>query len=130
MYKDFPKIKFPKRRLDGSFCVEVRLRVNSPEPDVLERRITTWLDEWTETNRHWKRSEAGSTGGSVDFFEEFAGPPSNVKCKNNLLRFRLEGRPAAKKIWKDWLILRLLKELVGAFHEITALEEIVDCPHV
>jgi hypothetical protein len=39
----------------------------------------------------------------------------------------VEGRPEAKKRWKDWLVLRLLKELQGAFRGITSVEGITDC---
>jgi hypothetical protein len=35
----------------------------------------------------------------------------------------VEVRPEARKWWKDWLVLRLLKDLRGSFNEIAALEK-------
>ena len=120
--------KFPKRRSDGSFCVEVRLRVDSRQPDVLADRLTAWLHQWLRTNRYWKWSLAKSAGGVLDFLDDFVGLPTVVVCAPAFVCLRFECRPKAKKWWKDWLVLRMLQDIHAAFAEVTAVEKIGNCP--
>jgi hypothetical protein len=118
-------VKFPKRRADGSFSVEVTLRVNSKQPDVLAARVNSWLGEWVQANRFWKFSHhPESSDGVLDFLRDFTGPPSCIARGTDFLDLRLEGSPETNKAWRDWLVIRLLKDLTAAFVEITAVEEI------
>jgi hypothetical protein len=123
-------VKFPKRRADGSFCVEVMLRVDAKETDVVASRVNSWLDEWVESNRYWKVSHPESSDGLLDYFRDFTGPPSCFTPEPGFLCLRLEGRPETKQAWKDWLVLRLLKDLGQAFHEIRAVGKIQTCADV
>jgi hypothetical protein len=38
------------------------------------------------------------------------------------------GGPKLRGAWKDWLVIRLLKDLTAAFVEITAVEEFRNGP--
>lgn len=129
MPKEFRKRKFPKLRPDGSFCIEARVRVSTNELDVLASEVTNWLDRWVRENQYWKRSLVKKGKVVLDYFDDYAGLPSLLTCPPDFLILRLAGRPGARW-WKDWLILRLLKELRNAFEEITALERIIDCPEM
>jgi hypothetical protein len=119
---------FPKRRSDGSFCIEVRLRVDSQQLDVLANRLNAWLDQWVLANRFWKWSLAKRAGGLLDFLDDFVGPPAVVVRTPAFICLRFECRPQAKKWWKDWLVLRILKDIHAAFDEVIAVENIGDCP--
>jgi hypothetical protein len=117
------EIKLPKKRPDGSFCVEITLRVNTNDAKGLAARITSWLKEWTQRNRYWNWFEE-----NLDFFNDFAEPPTCAERTQESLVVRVEGRPKFTKWWKDWIVLRLLKDLQGQFDEITAVEAFVNCP--
>jgi hypothetical protein len=114
-------VMFPKRRTDGSFWVEITLLVNTNETEGLATRINTWLDQWVQANRHWNWFRA-----TLDFFDDFASPPTCVQRKPESFALRLEGKPDSKKSWKDWIVLRLLKELQAESREITAVPPIVN----
>jgi hypothetical protein len=113
---------------DGSFCVEVTLRVNTKQPNDLANRMQLWLEEWVHANRYWETSLFESVGGRLDFFEDFAQVPSCSVSGPDLLCLHLQSRPGARKWWKDWLVLRILKELPNAFPEFAEVQKITDCP--
>jgi hypothetical protein len=69
-------VKFPRRRSDGSFCVEVVLHIDTQGPVVLASRVTSWLVEWVQANRYWTTSFGDRKSGVLDFFDEFARFPS------------------------------------------------------
>jgi hypothetical protein len=112
---------FPKRRSDGSFCIEVSLRIESKAPADLKARVTRWLEDWPAANasRRWFREE-------VRYSDQFTGPPFDADCHDGSLSFKIEGRPAAKW-WKDLLLIGLVKDLHDAFPEVTGVEHITDC---
>ena len=112
--------RFPHRRPDGSFCIEVALCVETRTPTDLAGRAAEWLDEWVRNNQHWPWF-----GHDVKYVDELTGNPFHVE--GSRLSFRLEGKPTAKW-WKDFLVLRILKELQHAFSEIKEVEKIGDCP--
>lgn len=117
------EIKLPKKRADGSFCVEIALRVNTDDAKVLAARITSWLEEWTQKNRYWDWF-----GETLDFLNDFAGPPTCAERSPESLIVRVEGTPKFTKWWKDWIVLKLLKDLQSHFHEITDVQSVVNCP--
>lgn len=91
-------------------------------PDkLLATRINAWLDQWVQANRYWNWF-----GATLDFFDDFAAPPTCVQRKPESFAFRLEGKPDSKKSWKDWIVLRVLKDLQAEFREITAVPPIVN----
>jgi hypothetical protein len=116
------EIKLPKKRADGSFCVEIALRSDTDDAERLAARITTWLEEWTQKNRYWNWFEE-----RLDFLNDFAGPPTCAKRSPELLVVRVEGTPQFTKWWKDWIGFRLLKDLQKQFPEITAVEGVENC---
>jgi hypothetical protein len=117
------EINFPKKRLDGSFCIEITLHVNTKDGKGLATRITSWLKEWTQRNRYWNLFEE-----NLDFFNDFAEAPTCAARTQESLVVRVEGRPKFTKRWKDWIVLKLLKDLQAQFDEITAVEAFVNCP--
>lgn len=111
--------KFPKRASDGSFCVEIRLSVDTTtDPAELASRITDWIEKWAQVNRYWKNNLAHDEGGVLDFCDEFARPPYCVTGDVGSLFLRVEGRPGAGKWWRDWIASRLRRDLMAAFKEI------------
>jgi hypothetical protein len=116
------EINLPKKRPDGSFCIAIMLRVNTNDAKGLAARITSWLKEWTQRNRYWHWFE------DLDFFNDFAEAPTCAERTEESLIVRVEGSPKFTKWWRDWIVLRLLKELQGQFAEITAVEAVVNCP--
>ena len=121
-------VKFPKRRNDGSFSVEVILSIQANDPKEFLSRVQQWLEQWVQSNRHWKTALAASAGGVLDFFDEFTGPPSCVLKGTNALSLRVQCRPNARTWWKDWLVLRILKDLQEKFIEVTGVDRIADFP--
>jgi hypothetical protein len=120
------RLRFPKGEADGSFCIEVTLRVGSGDPAALADRVTLWLEKWVNANRFW-RTSLYAPEETLDFLDEFAEVPTCVVGTSSSLNLRLKCRPEAKKRWKDWLVLRLIKELLLAFKEVTSVEKISDC---
>jgi hypothetical protein len=114
--------RFPKLRPDGSFCVEVTLRVEGEHEEELAVRVDTWFRNWVQNNRFWDWF-----GERRDYFDEFGAVPSATTLVDRELRIQLQGKPGAKW-WKDWLALRIIKELQAAFPKIKDVEAIKDCP--
>jgi hypothetical protein len=108
---------FPKRKQDGSFCIEMRLAIDAEDPAVLATRINAWIEEWVQANRYWKTVFAEESG-VFDFYDEFARPPYCVMGDSRSLFLRVEGGPRAKKWWKDWIASRLMPDLKAAFKEV------------
>ena len=105
--------KFSRMRPDGSFCVEIRFRVDTKERDAVATRMTSWVEQWVQANRYWDW-----LGQKLDFYDDFSGPPTCRASGIGLVCLCLELRPGARKVWKDWLAIRLGKELQAAFKEI------------
>jgi hypothetical protein len=92
-------IRFPKRRVDGSFDLFVKLR-GVPGPSHLR----TWLAAWAERNGTWER--CWESGGTVDrevlcFADEFSAPPTFEARDDGTAGIRFRVRPTSK-LWKDW----------------------------
>lgn len=116
--------KFPKPKVDGSICVEVTIPVRSDDDTDLGERIQQWwTDVWLPERGTWRVVfRTGQDLRRVDveileYTEEFSAAPHVVFCKDSKLRFRLEGRRSTK-VWKDWVILRILPDLREQFSEI------------
>jgi hypothetical protein len=47
--------KFPKRRADGSFCVEVVVSVNTIDEKALSQRVQDWCTNiWAPEHKTWE----------------------------------------------------------------------------
>ena len=120
------KVRFPKRRDDGSFCVEVTLVVQAAEPEALLRGVQAWSSGWAETNQVWNWK--WDTGGEEELLygREFKREPKPVSCTSTELKIQLEGQPSAER-WKDWLVFRIIPELKAAFAEVQDVSSVKDC---
>jgi hypothetical protein len=86
-------VKFPERRPDGSFSVEITLRVNSKQADVLVASVNSWLGQWVQANRFWKfPHHPESSDGVLDFLRDFTGPPSCIARGTDFLALRGRGK--------------------------------------
>jgi len=116
--------KFPKIRADGSFCVEVTVSVRSNDEIGLGERVQQWWkDVWVPDRGLWQVvSRTGPQLREVEvetqaYTEVFSAAPHVVFCKDSQLKFRLEGRRLSR-VWRDWLVLRILPDLREQFPEI------------
>jgi hypothetical protein len=123
---DMSGVRFPRRRPDGSFCVEVTLSTSSNDEEP-GRRIQKWWDEvWIPADTTWTIIKKTGPGLSVVlpelhlFADEFAAPPKVISCRDFEFRFQLVGKDPARKFWMDWLVRRLIRDLRTGFPEIRA----------
>ena len=120
------EVRFPKRREDNSFCVEVTLAVHTVEPEELLRRVQDWSSRWMEANRVWEPQRDAENMGQLLYGQEFKTEPIPVSCTRTELKLRLEGQPSAER-WRDWLVLRIIPGLKAAFTEIQDVSGMKDC---
>jgi hypothetical protein len=100
------------------------MQVECQDTERLTQRIQGWIEGWVNTNRYW------TLGKTLDFFDDFAGLPVCRAGGANVICLRMECRAEAKKQWKDWLAVRLLKELMAAFAEVKSVDKITNCREV
>lgn len=97
-------VRFPKKRLDGSFSFVARFEIE-PTSDAVEA-ANRWFISWVAKNRIAEiRTVADDevTCSSLDFFTDYFSPPSAIGLADRLLLVRFDGRPNAKE-WKDWFV--------------------------
>lgn len=121
------KVKFPKRLKDGSFCVIVTFSINTQEPENLLSNIKKWLLQWSEDNKVWIRNWSNGKVEKLLYEQEFRNAPYPISCTINELKIVLDGQPSSEKIWKDWLVSRIIPELKNAFSEIQDFQNATDC---
>lgn len=104
-------IRFPKRRADGSFDVNVRLKNVEASPSAID----AWLKAWSERNANWERLWSGPDPEveHLRFSDEFFGPPTFHREQEREPTIRLRCRPDAK-LWKDWMV-KLTGEFCDAY---------------
>ena len=114
--------RFPKRNPDGSFCIEVQLRLGPQPRENLTEAVPAWFERWLPLNSRsqWFDEE-------MLYENEFSGPPFGYVQTPTHLHFRLNGKPGAKR-WRDFLALELVKGLQRDFAEIEQVEAVHDCP--
>ncbi len=121
------KIRFPKRRPDGSFCIEVSIPISTNEPEGFLGRVQDWFTQWVEANQIWTRKwEPTGRIEELSYLQEFKREPQVISCDSTELKIRLEGQPSAKW-WKDWMVTRILADLKAAFAEIKGVGHVRDC---
>jgi hypothetical protein len=127
------KAKFPVRKTDGSFCVEIGLSAAPGAIMEFSARVQTWiLTDWMPYNSIWKREwRTGNNLQTVDeqvlnFEDEFIGAPEVIGFETSVLQLRVFGKASAK-FWKDWLILKFLPDLRATFPEVGNQLYMRDC---
>ncbi len=123
-------LKFPKRRPDGSFCVVVSFVVGTKD-ESLPGRIQQWLTEvWVPSNTTWLRDWKTGPGLSVErrellrYSDEFLSPPTVTSSVDTEIRVQLHGKDPQRKLWKDWLVSRILK---AQFPEVDDFLSVTNC---
>jgi hypothetical protein len=122
---------FPKRRADGTFCVEVEIAL-SPESGVENGGVIQnwWSTEWMQKNERWIRiwneGHATERREVLLFEDDFCGFPQVVSCDGSRLRFRLVGKSSGKW-WRDWLVSRIIPDLRIRFPGMGELNGVWDC---
>ena len=123
---------FPRRRPDGSFCVEVTF-VTTTKDESLAGKIQQWLTEaWVPSNTTWLRTWRTGPDLSIErpellhYWDEFLSTPA-VMSMGTEFRLQLHGKDPQRKLWKDWLILRILPDLKVHFPELGDALRITDC---
>jgi hypothetical protein len=132
-YGEMSPAKFPARKPEGSFCVEVGLEIASNVREDLVPSVQAWIHEawmprYTTWSRDWKTGPDLATTRVQRFHydDEFAAPPEVVAGLNSELRLRLRGKKTAK-FWRDWLISRLIPDLKVAFPALGELLYVRNC---
>ncbi len=121
------KAAFPKRKSDGSFCIEVSFPVITNDCEDLLRRVKLWAGDWMTTNTVWKRKwDPSGREETLYYDEEFKTEPNPVSCTSNELKIRLEGQPSSKW-WRDWLVSRIIHDLRQRFNEVQSGGSLKDC---
>ncbi len=112
------RIRFPERRPDGSFSVEIIFGLKGAPGSDLSIRVADHLRAWTVTNAVWRREWSDGRVENLRFEDEFFGAPCPVRIDaTGMFAVRLDAKPTAKW-WKDWIVLRVVKELREAFPEL------------
>ena len=113
--------KFPKRREDGTFTVDLLFSVTAP---VSDDEVDTWLGAWAERNHTWVRNwHAGGKVVSTDtlkLLEAFSRAPYRVATSEPFFVIRLHGTPNAP-FWRDW-VARIVTELTQDFPALNLVE--------
>jgi hypothetical protein len=125
--------KFPDRKPDGSFCVDVGVQIIGNLDEDLAPRVQAWInDVWMPQHTTWSREwQTGSNLTTtrvqlLHYSDEFSAPPEIAAGPASELKFRLRGKKTAK-FWKDWLVTRLMPDLREAFPAAGELLYIRDC---
>jgi len=125
--------KFPSRKVDGSFCVDVGLQLLDESPDNICNLIDEWFSGvWMAANKTWTRT--WSTGANLEvkkdevlvYSDEFLRAPTASLGSESELRIRLFGTNSAR-LWKDWLVSKIAPDLKEKFPYIGDLLYIKDC---
>ena len=118
---------------DGTFCVEVSVNLRNETGSELAERIQHWwTDVWTPNNKVWLRVWKTGADRTIErpedlkYDESFFAPPAVVSCSASELKFRLLGK-GSSKLWKDWLVWRIMPDLKAMFRQVGDLRSIRDC---
>jgi len=112
------RVKFPRKRADGSFSVELIFSASSR----LDGSVSDWLSGWTGLNEEWVRDwKSGNPfvvvkSETLRWSDEFEGPPVLLAESSEGLRLRLDAK-SGSTYWKDWLV-RLVEALIAAFPQL------------
>ena len=121
------KVRFPKRRPDGSFCILACFHVASGDPVNLKTELDAWFRQWVQNNQTWTWTYETGEQQTFSFTDEFSGVPVPVLLNEHEVGIRFEGQPTAAKFWKDWLALKIVPDIRSDFQELGDLTRIVDC---
>lgn len=114
--------KFGPLARRGPFLLEVRLTARTAEPGAFAARVAAWCSWWVSENRYWQRR-----GRTLDYFDEFLGPPHDVTCQADTLLLALRCSEGAR-YWADWVTLRLARDLAASFDEVEPIVQVSVAP--
>lgn len=125
--------KFPARKADGSFCIEIGVRMAGDLSVDAVPRIQQWISGvWMPHHMTWTREwRTGSNFATskeqiLNYSDEFAAPPEVSLGPASELRLRLKGNKTAK-FWRDWVASRIVPDLKEAFPGVEDLLYIRNC---
>ncbi len=107
--------KFPTKRPDGSFSLELRFRTQQAVEDEIVQR---WVSNWVGTNQVWIRVWRGPKRQVMQtdvlrWFDNFSHEPSIIAVTTETLLLRLDAIAGAI-FWKDWMV-RLIEAIIAEF---------------
>lgn len=110
--------RFPKKRPDGSFSVELSFGMKGT---LNSHRIAAWLADWSATNSEWVREWRGAAHAVVEtdvlrWSDAYVRGPTITSITTEGIVIRLDARPDAP-FWKDWMV-RLIEDFVSEFPEL------------
>lgn len=116
------KVRFPARRKNGTFAVDVVVRV----PNADSVRMGEWLEWWVTSNATWywgsePDSSIEGSGRLLELSSTF-DPPPRVQAADgdtDVVRIRLFGTREAP-FWRDW-VAKLLHDAGGEFGAVDVL---------
>jgi hypothetical protein len=126
-------VKFPARREDGTFQVEIVMSVTADGAGSLCADIQEWWNnEWFPKNQIWRRIWTSAGSESIEdltYCDEFSSPPRVLPGDSPQLHLVLEGKSSAKW-WKDWMVMRVIPDLKSRFPQIGEVQAIRDFEQV
>src|SRR4051812_13579185 len=117
---------FPKVREDGTFCVRVVLSIATQDAAGLRADLQRWMSKWGQDKEVWERQWRSGRMERLLYSDDFKAAPTIEISDASELHLRVEGTSSAR-LWKDWLVSRILPDLKAAFSEIGEFKEMRDC---
>lgn len=114
-------VRFPSRRIDGTFVVDVVVRV----PHSVSADMGEWLEHWVASNLTWRwetdRAASGEAQESrcLQLSKAFDPLPRVHVIDEDIVHIRLFGTREAV-FWRDW-VARLLQDAEADFGTVEVL---------
>ncbi len=113
--------KFPRRRPDGSFSLNLRFASNGHADS--QEVIDQWLSKWASSNDKWIRKWQSGHPLSVvetevlEFSAAYVRAPRLAERSERSITIRLDSTPEAV-YWKDWYA-KLVLDFIVAFPQFS-----------
>ncbi len=111
--------KFPRKRHDGTFSVEIVFASTAPPR---REEVEAWLQEWISSNGVWIREWRGAEDKVVQtetlrLAEAFLSNPRPSRWDDGEYVVHLDGASVAP-FWKDWMV-NLIGDVTARFPALT-----------